>query len=89
MNRYKEHWIRVITTSGMFSNESGVSLELANGEGVSFFVDNSLLKRDQSGNSLLKVTLIKDIPEEKKQVVLLPAEPCGAFSSRWAEVAIA
>ena len=88
MDKIKEHWIQVKATCGMFSNEYGVSLILANGQDVSFFVDDSLIIKDKSGHFLLKVTWIKDIPNEKKQLVLLPVEPFESPSSRWAEVAI-
>jgi hypothetical protein len=80
-----EHWIKVKTSNGMFSNESSVSLMLANGQNVSLFVDNSLIKKDD-GNDLLKVTLIKNIPDGNKKLVLLPTEPFESYSSRWAEV---
>lgn len=79
------HWIKVKTSNGNFSNESNVSLTLSSGQDISLFVDNSLIRKD-NGDCLLKVTLVRDIPEGNKKLVLLPTEPLEAYSSRWAEV---
>ncbi len=80
-----EDWIKVNTSEGLFSTESNVSVLLADGQNISFFVDKSLLKVD-NGHSLLRVTFIKNIPDENKKLVLLPTEPLESYSSRWAEV---
>jgi hypothetical protein len=87
MDNTNEYWIRVKASSGMFSNESVVSLLLANGEKVSIFVDNSLIKKANNGDILLKVRLIQNLPKENKKLVLLPTEPIENYSSRWAEIA--
>jgi hypothetical protein len=79
-----EHWIRVQTSDGVFSDESNVSLTLSNGQNISLFVDNSLIKKVH-GDSLLRVTLVKNMPAGRK-LVLLPTEPFESYSSRWVEV---
>ncbi|MCI0491050.1 MAG: hypothetical protein L0229_31045 [Blastocatellia bacterium] len=81
----KEHWIPITTSSGMFSNEYAVSLELADGRLVSFFADKSLVKEDD-GRALLKVFLVELYPNQNKQRVLLPTETFET-ASRWVEVA--
>jgi hypothetical protein len=86
MNNIKnEHWIPVTTSSGMFSSECAISLELSTGQIVSFFADKGLI-RENAGLSLLRVFLVNDFPEQKKQLVLLPSETFET-ASRWAEVA--
>jgi hypothetical protein len=80
-----DHWIPVTTSSGMFSTEYAVSLRLATGEAVSFFVDKGLIK-ESAGKSMLKVVLVDDFPEERKQRVLLPIETFET-ASRWVDVA--
>jgi len=77
-------WIPVKTSEGMFSSEYSVSLKLNNGNFVSFFADNSLIK--QEGNDyFLNVTLVNDYPQSRTQLVLLPTETFET-SSRWAEI---
>ena len=87
MKKDNDYWIQIKTTNGMFSSESVASIALSNGQKVSIFVDNSLIKEDDNGNSLLKVRLVQDNPKENKKLVLLPTEPIGTHSSRWVEVA--
>jgi hypothetical protein len=68
----------------MFSSERAVSLELADGKQVSFFVDNTLLKQ-QKGRSMLQVTLVNSYPKQKRDLVLLPTETFET-ASPWVEV---
>lgn len=84
LKKMSEHWIRVNTSEGMFSSESGITLVLASGQDVSFFADNSLVKKE-NGDSFLKVTLVNKSLQGDKELVLLPTEPFET-SSRWAEV---
>jgi hypothetical protein len=79
-----EFWIPVTTSSGMFSSEYAVSLKLADGQDVSFFVDEELIK-ENNGDSLLKVFLVNDDPDQHKRLVLLPTETFET-ASRWVEV---
>jgi hypothetical protein len=80
-----EHWIPVTTSSGMFSGEYAISLQLASGQAVSFFVDKGLIQ-ENSGRSLLRVVLVDEYPNEHKKRVLLPTETFET-ASRWVEVA--
>jgi hypothetical protein len=87
MNKNRsEHWIPVKTSSGMFSSEYAISLQLVSGEAVSFFVDKELVRENVSGHFLLKVVLVDEYPNERKQRVLLPTETFET-ASRWVEVA--
>ena len=76
----EKQWIPVITSEGMFSNERSISLELKNGNFVSFFADSSLIKKE-GNNSFLQVMVV-DI---EAQLVLLPTETFET-SSPWAEI---
>ncbi len=81
----KEFWIPVIISDGMFSSEYAISLKLATGQDVSFFVDKVLIRKS-GDNSLLKVLLINTDLNLKKNLVLLPTETFET-ASRWVEVA--
>jgi hypothetical protein len=81
----QEFWIPVNISDGMFSSEYAISLKLASGEDVSFFVDKVLIKKS-GDNSLLKVVLINTDVNQKKNLVLLPTETFET-ASRWVEVA--
>ena len=81
----KEFWIPVKISDGMFSSEYAISLKLATGENVSFFVDK-ILVRNTGDNSLLRVLLINRDLNKKKNLVLLPTETFET-ASRWVEVA--
>ena len=61
MEKHLDHWIPVITSSGMFSSEYAISLNLVTGQAVSFFVDKDLIK-ETAGRHLLRVVLVDDYP---------------------------
>jgi hypothetical protein len=84
MEPSRQHWIPVTTSAGMFSAEYAISLHLASGQVVSFFADRHLVK-EESGRSLLQVTLVKSDPVHHTDRVLLPAETFET-ASRWVEV---
>ncbi len=77
-------WIPVQVSDGMFSNESAVTIILADGREVSIFADNSLIK-EKGSSHLLKVTLVNKYPAQHKQLVLLPTETFET-ASRWIEI---
>jgi hypothetical protein len=81
----REFWIPVNISDGMFSSEYAISLRLATGQDVSFFVDKVLIRKS-GDNSLLKVLLINKDLNQKKNLVLLPTETFET-ASRWVEVA--
>ena len=82
--RHEEHWIPVTTSSGMFSSEYAISLKLADGRNVSFYVDKGLI-RESGGHFLLRVVLVDNYPDQNKQRVLLPIETFET-ATRWVEV---
>jgi S-formylglutathione hydrolase FrmB len=80
-----EYWIPVTPSSGMFSSEYAISLELASGQKVSFFLDKGMVK-EAAGRYLMKVVLVNNYPDQNKKLVLLPTETFET-ASRWVEVA--
>jgi hypothetical protein len=84
MRQHVEHWIPVKTSSGMFSSEYAISLTLADGQKVSFYVDKGLI-RESAGDFLLRVVLVDNYPDQNKQRVLLPIETFET-ATRWVEV---
>ena len=82
----REYWIKVFTSEGMFSSERAVSLKLADGTNVSFFVDASQIRQETSGHGELKVTLVEDNKAMQRKRVLLPTETFET-ATRWVEVA--
>jgi hypothetical protein len=82
----REHWIPVLTSDGMFSTERAVSLKLADGTEVSFFVDVSQIREETTGIEELKVVLVDNDTTSHRQRVLLPTETFET-ATRWVEVA--
>lgn len=82
----KELWIPVHTSAGMFSTERAVSLKLADGRSVSFFVDASQIRSESNGEGELRVTLVESNTRDRSKRVLLPTETFET-SSRWADIA--
>ena len=82
--QYKTHLIPVEVSSGGFSTENAVSLELANGKTVSFFADKGLITT-KGDKHFLSVTLVKPLPKQGKALILLPTEAFET-ASPWAEV---
>jgi hypothetical protein len=82
-----ECWIPVSTSDGMFSEERAISLRLADGSEVSFFVDTTQLRREVDGHGELRVVLVDTDSHARRQRVLLPTETFET-ATRWVEVAV-
>jgi hypothetical protein len=81
-----ECWIPVFTSDGMFSEERAVSLRLADGSEVSFFVDTNQLRSDVDGRDELRVVLVDTNTQQHRKRVLLPTETFET-ATRWVEIA--
>ena len=79
---YNNHFIPVNISEGIFSSEYSISLQLADGNTVSFFADKELLIQVEN-QWKLKVSLVSQ--NDNTELVLLPVEPFET-ASRWAEV---
>jgi hypothetical protein len=77
-------WIDVEVTKGMFSTEKAVFINLSDGQRVSLFADDSILRRD---GSMWKLKVTEIGRNRNKLKILLPSEAYET-SSRWAEVSI-
>jgi small ligand-binding sensory domain FIST len=84
MTKEPQDFVAVRTSSGSFSTERAVALELADGREVSLFADKGLLDT-RSSSDFLKVSVIKSDPVAKTKTILLPSETFETMS-RWVTV---
>ena len=80
----KDDLIPVDTSSGMFSTEYAVSLNTANNQQVSFFVDKTLIEK-RGEESFLKVKSYSNNECGGKKKIFLPTETIET-DSRWIEI---
>ena len=76
-------WISCRISDGMFSNEYGVEILLPSGEGVSLYVDKSLV-RGSGDKAELLVTVVDNGHPGEERTVVLPNE--SLQGSRWVRV---
>lgn len=81
---YKDRWVAVTTSDGMFSSECVVELTVANGSKVSLFADKELLK-EREGKTLLRAIHVGSDLQRGTDLVLLPTEAFQT-ASRWIEL---
>lgn len=81
---YKERWIAVTTSEGMFSSECVVELTLANGGKASLFADKALLT-ERAGKTMLRALYVSSDLQRGTDLVLLPTETFQT-ASRWIEL---
>lgn len=81
---YKDRWIAVTTSEGMFSSESVVEITLANGSKACLFADKTLLM-ERAGKTMLRAIHISSDLQRGTDLVLLPTETFQT-ASRWIEL---
>ena len=78
-------YVAVRTSTGSFTSERAIALELADGREVSLFADKGLVDK-RTSSEYLKVSVIKSDPVAKTKTLLLPSETFETMS-RWVTVA--
>ena len=78
-------YIPVTISKGMLSTEYAIELILSNGQVVSFFAENYLIKEPDSNCPKLRVFFLSE-NEDGTLHVLLPQHPFESYGSIWADV---